>query len=75
MEPATQLGDWYLPSISELRLLWDQRSFFTGFTTTAYWSSTESGKVNAYLCDWTTGLPNNAAKNYYGPGVRALRSF
>ncbi len=75
MEPATQLGDWYLPSISELRWLWGQRSFFTGFTTTGYWSSTETDKANAFMCDWTTGFPNNTAKNANGPGVRAVRSF
>ena len=74
--------DWYLPSIDELRILWDNRFHANnalnagGFTllsnSSVYWSSTESKKTNA--------LNFKNGSTYYGGktrtfSVRAVRAF
>ena len=34
-------GDWYLPSKSELNLMYNQKDVIGGFANALYWSSTE----------------------------------
>jgi hypothetical protein len=67
-------GDWYLPSIAELNLLYQQRSVVGGFTYWSYWSSSEYDGINAWDIDFGTGT-----LIYYGKGstyyVRAVRAF
>ena len=74
-------GDWYLPSIYELNLLYLQQGVVGGFGSNAYWSSTES----SYNTAWCESLSNGtqysgnykATYGYQGsPGnVRAIRAF
>jgi hypothetical protein len=80
-------SDWYLPSIQELNLLWNnyynaarsltQISGATQLQYAYYWSSTELGSDFAGLIDFnfangTTGNVFNKFLNYY---VRAVRAF
>ena len=82
---VTGLGaGWYLPSIDELVLLYDNR--FTankalragGYTLIStyetYWSSNELLSTNAFVCLFFTGDSDTYAKSstYY---VRAVRAF
>ena len=73
-------GDWYLPSISELDLLYAQKSVVGGFSGTYYWSSTESiydgGDEFALAVGFVT--PNTGEYLLYKwevLSVRAIRSF
>ncbi len=71
-------SDWYLPSIDELSLLWHCRfnvnkslSTIGGATvlpnSAYYWSSTESGSLNAWNFYFFTGnaVNNNKSNRYY----------
>ena len=75
-------GDWYLPSIYELILLYHQRTLVGGFTDANYWSSTEWGDTEAYnqeyayyqhFSDWDYN--SGADKNYTSFYIRAIRAF
>ena len=67
-------GDWYLPSIFELDLLYQQRAVVGNFVNLAYWSSTEDNEGIA--CDLFFG---NGVWYYYEKWgtyhVRAVRAF
>ncbi len=81
-----ELYDWYLPSIDELALLWNNRfnvnkalSTINGATelqtiSAAYWSSTEaiSSLALIFLFDLGYANYNNKTNAYY---VRAIRAF
>ncbi|TKC02362.1 arabinofuranosidase catalytic domain-containing protein [Pedobacter cryotolerans] len=72
-------SDWYLPSINELRKLWDSRAVVGGYATVRYWSSTESVVIpsgSAQVIIFNTGLITDAySKNNSTPNVRAIRYF
>jgi hypothetical protein len=77
-------NDWYLPSIQELNMLWNnyftvvkslaQISGATQLGSAAYWSSSESNNGGAWGFNFSSG---NA--NYYGKPspstVRGVRAF
>lgn len=71
-------GDWYLPSITELNLLYAQRQlmFSIGYSNTYYWSSNEnpSNKQQAWAYNFT-GSGYYGTKYYNLASVRAIRSF
>lgn len=75
-QTTTTLGDWYLPSITELRWLNKEKITVGGFFNNDYWSSTESDANNTWLLNFTTtsGTPSIATKNISAL-VRAIRSF
>jgi hypothetical protein len=69
-------SDWYLPSKSELNLLYLQKSVVGGFTDIGYWSSTEYNSSETWFQRfWDI----NTYQNYdykIGLGyVRAIRAF
>jgi hypothetical protein len=71
-------GDWYLPSIYELQLLFKQKNVVGGFTNTTYvWSSNEADDKTAYTLNFfsSTGTVQAEAKNLNPRSVRAIRSF
>ena len=77
-------SDWYLPSIQELNMLWNnyytvarsltQISGATQLQQASYWSSTESDNLNAWYFTFYDGnaSDNNKDNTYY---VRAVRAF
>ena len=67
-------GDWYLPSIEELRLLFLQKNVVGGFANENYWSSTEELATDAYFMNFYTGESGVGTKKSY-INVRAIRSF
>jgi hypothetical protein len=67
-------GDWYLPSIHELQLLYSQRAVVGGFANATYWSSNEIDNTQAWAQSFTTGVQNVYAK-YSTYLVRAIRAF
>lgn len=74
-------GDWYLPSLEELRLMYNQKSVIGGFTNANYWSSTEiSGSpasnpsTMAYAKDFNAGAEAPLSKGSTAR-VRAIRKF
>ena len=67
-------GDWYLPSINELNLLYLQKSVVGGFASSPYWSSTEYVNSIAWGQNFVNGGQTNFNKNYTHY-VRAIRAF
>jgi hypothetical protein len=67
-------GDWYLPSIYELFLMYEQSDVLGGHRY-AYWSSTEDGSNNALLMEFDRRrLRVSTPKNGTYP-VRPVRAF
>jgi hypothetical protein len=67
-------GDWYLPSYYELSLLYIQRVAVGGFSTSYYYSSTESSSTMAWGYYFAIFPPSYIDKNLTGK-VRAIRAF
>ncbi len=73
-------GDWYLPSIYELNLLYLQRGIVGNFASTSgssyYWSSSESPdgifSVSKYFYNGTVISLSTKSNTYF---VRAIRAF
>jgi len=67
--------DWFLPSKHELTHLYENRvALNTGFSSAAYWSSTENASNSAWLHDFSNGLQVSYLKNAI-QRLRAVRSF
>jgi len=78
-------NDWYLPSIQELNMLWNnyftvakslaQISGATQLGSAAYWSSSESSVNYAWLFYFTSGYANYHGGKSSTDFVRAVRAF
>lgn len=65
-------NDWYLPSIDELKMIFENKDSIGGFVDSSmYWSSTESNTTNAWYMFYA---PTGENKNNSGY-VRPVRSF
>ena len=75
-EGGVTYGDWYLPSLTELHLLYLQRNVVGGFAD-YYWSSTEYNKdlMIAWLQFFSTGSQSNIYLKDIKASVRAIRAF
>jgi hypothetical protein len=71
---GVKYGDWYLPSLNELYLLYLQKSVVGGFANDYYWSSTEYTNNLAWSQDFSIGIQNFLIK-YNTFYVRAIRAF
>lgn len=70
--------DWYLPSKSEIKELYDQRVVVGGFANDFYWSSSENDNSDyshlAWYHNFTDGYRSCNYKNYQAR-VRPIRQF
>ncbi|MCP4265002.1 MAG: DUF1566 domain-containing protein [Candidatus Brocadiaceae bacterium] len=66
--------DWYLPSIGDLNLLYQQKTVVGGFANDGYWSSSETSSNYAWYQYFPTSSQSNHGKNG-ALRVRAVRSF
>ena len=73
--PFTGLGQWFLPSKDELKLMYDNRVAIGGFSADYnYWSSSEDDENIAWAQSFSSGSQRYSEKysNYY---VRPVRAF
>jgi hypothetical protein len=67
-------SDWYLPSLFELNLLYQQKNVIGGFVNDFYWSSTEQDKNSAYGENFSDGYQHSYFK-LDALYIRAVRAF
>lgn len=72
-------SDWYIPSINELEILKENKSYVGGFSTATdwqaqYWSSSESNQTKAFILNFNAlmGNTNDKIKVFK---VRPIRKF
>jgi hypothetical protein len=76
-------GKWYLPSIEELNLMYENigqgnalgLGNIGGFANAYYWSSTENGNFSAWEQYFTNGNQDSLNKDATTDSVRAVRAF
>lgn len=68
-------SDWSLPSKDELAQLYTNRVAIGGFTSTNYWSSTESNASYAWYQNFSSGSQNTQNKSNSTYYVRAVREI
>jgi len=75
-EIASDLSDWFLPSIDELQAMYDNlhTEGVGGFYTTSYWSSSENGATSAINHNFSSGS-FGAGNKSNTLSVRACRTF
>jgi len=82
-EGGKTYGDWYLPSIEELNLMYQNRAAINAtatanggsiFASASYWSSTEDGNNYAWRQGFVNGVMASNYK-YITDRVRAVRAF
>lgn len=83
VENNVTYGDWYLPSIFELNLMYDNKTVINtvsaenngdAFVEDVYWSSTEDTTSRALIINFNNGQELDVLKNVVN-NVRAIRSF
>lgn len=67
-------SDWFLPSIDELKEMYNQRALIGGFNSHRYWSSTERDPYSAWVVVFDNSSQGGVGKNG-GSAVRAIRAF
>ena len=67
-------SDWFLPSKDELNQMYLQKSVIGGFTSSYYWTSSESITGYASFQDFSNGTQLGCA-HWYGNRVRPSREF
>jgi hypothetical protein len=82
-EGGKTYGDWYLPSIQELSMIYQNRNAInatalanggSNFAGSLYWSSTESSSTFAFIITTNTGTVLSSSKSGTS-SVRAVRAF
>jgi hypothetical protein len=66
---------WHLPTKMELSLLYQNRVKIGGFSTSYYWSSTETGIENAWRHNFSPGMSGfiaNKENEYFVRAVKVL---
>ena len=66
--------DWYLPSLNELNLMYQNKTIIGGFLSFSYWSSSESGATKAWFKNFTNGLQIRQVKTA-AYALRPVRRF
>ncbi len=69
-----EYNDWYLPSKSELNLMYLQKDIIGGFAR-GYWSSTEVDSTRAWGQYFSSGRQFSHGGKDYAGYVRAIRAF
>lgn len=72
-------SDWYIPSINELEILKENKSYVGGFSTATdwqvqYWSSSESNQTKAFILNFNALMGNTNDKTKVFK-IRPIRQF
>lgn len=64
-----------LPTINQLKTLYDNKDTIGGFTTGSYWSSTTYPNNRAYYIAFSNGFKNHMSRLSTFPNIRCIRSI
>jgi len=67
--------DWYLPSLGELTIMYQNRALIGGLISQYYWSSTDYSATNAEGFYFSAGWSLNLSKSSTSFSIRAIRNF
>jgi hypothetical protein len=67
-------NDWFLPSIDELKRLYESKALVGGYADYTYWSSSEMSPIIAWYRIFVNGLRVDSNKSYF-KRVRPVRVF
>ena len=68
-------NDWFLPSLNELVILYENKDLIGGFVDDRYWSSSESSATSARFVNFETGATNLVSSKDLSYRVRLIRFF
>ena len=68
-------ADWFLPSLGELQILYQNKDLIGDFRNEMYWSSTEENYSEAFYLHFGTGNSDHGGGKQWGRLVRAIRYF
>lgn len=68
-------GDWYMPAVNELLVLYNNNAAIGNFNTSTwwYWSSTDNGVFNAMMVFFNDGSVSGLPKSSHGRYQRCVR--
>lgn len=69
------LSDWFLPSLDELKFLYNNKHHVGDFSQMPYWTSTDFADDGAYVVSFLDGQVLEAGKSFSQPKLRCLRTF
>jgi hypothetical protein len=72
---VTSKDDWFLGSLGEMKLMYDNLQGVGGFVEGYYWSSTEFDTSNAWFQYFYDGRQLNDSKSASPSYVRPVRAF
>lgn len=67
-------SDWYLPSLDELQMMYQNRALIGGFTAGWYWSSSEDNSTFSFCINFNNGTAATQGKTVQY-SVRPIRYF
>ena len=67
-------SDWYLPSMDELGILYQNRVLLQMYNSN-YWSSTELSIYDGGIYNFVTGNPGSSSRQLFVNGVRPIRYY
>jgi hypothetical protein len=67
-------SDWYLPSMDELVILYQNRVLLQMYNSN-YWSSTELSIYDGGIYNFVTGNPGSSSRQLFVNGVRPIRYY
>jgi hypothetical protein len=71
-QSCTLCTGWFVPTVSQLQNPgYTCRTYWDSFSSTSYWSSTESGATDACFVNFTNGTANISNKD----GATCVRAF
>jgi len=65
--------DWRLPTVNELKELYDYGRSYIDYEINVYWSSTEYSSTYAYRVSFVTGVPDTSQEKVRSFYIRAVR--
>ena len=72
-QASNACGDWFVPSRTDLQLGHDCKSFWDSFSSSDYWSSTETSASDAWIVNFSGGTISNICPKTCTFCVRAFR--